>query len=151
MVRHYIGIDPGKNGGIALLDEEGPIEYTVMPDTVAGVYDWLSSLATSLTNAAMVIEMAQPMPKQGVVSVFTYGRHFGAFEVLARAFGIPYHEVRPAVWKKAMGLSSDKVDSIQLCQRLFPSANLTPDRCRKPHDGMAEAILVAEWGRRQRL
>ena len=48
-----------------------------------------------------------------------------------------------------MEVTSDKNTSIDLCKRLFPDINLlaTP-RSRKPHDGMAEALLIAEYGRR---
>jgi hypothetical protein len=63
--------------------------------------------------------------------------------------GIKYIEVRPAKWKKDMGLNSDKINSIKLCQRLFPTIELVQKGCRKPHDGMAEALLIAEWKRRQ--
>ena len=45
-----------------------------------------------------------------------------------------------------------KEQSIIAVQRLFPSVDLldpTKLRSRKLHDGMAEALLIAEWGRRQ--
>ena len=35
------------------------------------------------------------------------------------------------------------------CKRLFPGVNLkATERCRKDHDGIAEALLIAEYGRR---
>ena len=43
----------------------------------------------------------------------------------------------------------DKQDSITVCKRLFPDANLfRTDKCKKEHDGMAEALLMAEYARR---
>lgn len=152
----YIGIDPGQKGGIALVDSAGlALEYEAMPPTTCGVIyllDQYSRMARNLdATPAMVIELAQPMPKQGGVSAFTYGRHFGMFEPGAVFLSMPYHEVRPAIWKKAMGLNSEKVNSILLCERLFPTVNLIRPRCTKAHDGIAEALLIAEWGRRQGL
>ena len=99
----------------------------------------------------IITELAQAMPKQGITGAFTYGRHFGLFEVTALYLKIPYHEVRPTAWKKNMGLTSKKLDSVTLCRRLFPQVELIPAGCRKEHDGIAEALLIAEWARRQQL
>ena len=139
-----IAVDPGQKGGIAILHPEYTEVYT-MPDSPQGIIDLLNDY--SLENTIMVVELSQPMPKQGVVSSFTYGRHFGGFEWYAYMKGIRYEEVRPNKWKKDMGLNSDKLNSINLCERLFPTINLIPEGCRKKHDGMAEALLIAEWMR----
>ena len=149
---NYIGVDPGAKGGLALLTNEGVIEYCLMPSTVADISEWLLSISCrSDIQVKMVVELAQAMPKQGVTSSFNYGRHFGTFEALAVSHGIPYIEVRPAVWKKAMGLNAAKLDSITLCKRLFPSVNLILEGCRTANDGIAEAVLIAEWARRNNL
>jgi len=154
-MKYYIGVDPGQKGGLALVKEGMAIEYEPMPGTVKGIKAWFEFINYRIfaerDKAVMVVELAQPMPKQGVVSVFTYGRHFGTFEALATAFDIPYHEVRPAVWKRAMGLNAAKADAISLCERLFPSVNLIFPRCRKAHDGVAEALLIAAFGGRANL
>jgi hypothetical protein len=141
-----IGIDPGQKGGIAML-YDGYAEAYKMPSSPHGIIDLLNSFAA--INTMIIVELAQPMPKQGVVSAFSYGRHFGGFEWWAAMKGMRYEEVRPAKWKKDMGLNSDKINSIKLCQRLFPSVELITGGCRKEHDGMAEALLIAEWQNRK--
>ena len=145
---NIIGIDPGQKGGIACISQ-GVTAVYAMPDSPQGIIALLNSCPSC--DTIMIVELAQPMPKQGVVSSFTYGRHFGGFEWYACMRGIRYEEVRPAKWKKDMGLNSDKINSIKLCQRLFPTVELIPKGCRKPHDGMAEALLIAEWQRRQNM
>jgi hypothetical protein len=30
---------------------------------------------------------------------------------------------------------------------MFPEVDLYPGKRRKPHDGIAEAVLIADWGR----
>jgi len=151
-VLNYIGIDPGQKGGLAYLANGQITEYTLMPLTVHDVVLWVSDrLHNADGPVSLVAELAQAMPKQGVTSSFNYGRHFGQFEAIAAALGIPYHEVRPAIWKKAMGLNAAKVDSVTLCQRLFPGVDLIPNGCRVAKDGIAEACLIAEWARRQGL
>ena len=149
---NYIGIDPGQKGGLAYLANGQITEYTLMPATVHDTVQWVfDRLHNSDGPVSIVVELAQSMPKQGVTSVFNYGRHFGQFEAIAATLGIPYHEVRPGVWKKSMGLNSDKVNSITLCRRLFPGVELIPNGCRVAKDGIAEACLIAEWARRQGL
>ena len=148
----YLGVDPGKHGGLGLLDRDGTaIAWTRMPDGPALITEWLTEMTGRHRGTVIVTELAQAMPKQGITGAFTYGRHFGLFEVIALFLKIPYHEVRPTVWKKAMGLTSKKLDSVTLCRRLFPQVELIPAGCRKEHDGIAEALLIAEWARRHQL
>lgn len=155
-MKAYIGIDPGQKGGIGMINNAGmAVEYEPMPVTVKEIVKLVEGyVLNALKNGEkprLIVELAQPMPKQGAVSAFTYGRHFGAFEPLHVVLDIPYHEVRPGIWKKAMGLNSEKVNSINLCERIFPTVGLILPRCRVKHDGIAEALLIAEWGRRQGL
>lgn len=148
--KHYLGIDPGKDGGLCVLRSDGvPLEWDRMPAGKVRIADWISRVRVAYHNLVMLAELAQAMPKQGVTSCFRYGQHFASFEDAAIHLKIPYHEVRPAIWKKSMGLSNDKMDSITACRRLFPAVDLIPPGCRKEHDGMAEALLIAEWGRRR--
>lgn len=150
MTAAIIGIDPGQKGGMAFLKDGVLIEYTVMPSTVKGIAEWISDIRDA-DNLIMLTERAQSMPKQGIAGAFNYGRHFGAFEAIALLLNLPYHEVPAGIWKRSMRLSKDKQKSIQLCERLFPEADLIPSGCKKQHDGIAEAILIAEYGRRAGL
>ena len=150
--KHYLGIDPGQRGGLGVLDRDGlPLAWTRMPDAPTTIVAWLTEAKTAYPHLILVAELAQAMPKQGITGAFTYGRHFGLFEVAAVFLMLPYHEVRPSAWKKALGLTSAKLDSIALCQRLWPSVGLVPPGSRKEHDGVAEALLIAEWARRRNL
>lgn len=145
-MQRIISVDPGQKGGIALLSD-GQAEVHLMPDSVSKIVDMIRNM--NQPGTTMAVERSQPMPKQGVTSVFTYGQHFGIFEATAAALMIPYISIRPTEWKKALGLNSDKTSSIIEAERLFPSVDLVPNRCRKPSDGMAEALLIGEYARRK--
>lgn len=81
--------------------------------------------------------------------MFHFGENFGFIQGVLMAYGIPYELVRPQKWKKAFSITGDKNTSIAVAQRLFQNVNLLPtERCRKPHDGMAESLLMAEYARR---
>ena len=66
------------------------------------------------------------------------------------ALEIPCQLVTPRTWKGEFGLNGSKDRSIEVCKRLFPGVYLLPSsKCRKESDGMAEAILIAEYARRK--
>ena len=148
----YIGIDPGRKGGIAYIYDDGYDSY-FMPDTTSGIYKLLSQLADPAPWTTCIIEQVQVMGKSfGAKAALSYGQHYGEIIGILTALEVKVVEARPAIWKKAMGLTKEKDDSIALCERLFPDVNLLPtQRCTKPSDGMAEAVLLAEYGRRMNL
>lgn len=151
-IKHYLGVDPGQHGGMAVVRSDGePLIWTRMPQGTARIADWINGACQQYPRVVLVVEKSQAMPKQGISSAFRYGAHFGAFEALAVLLRLPYHEVPPSTWKKSMGVTSIKRESIDLCRRIFPSVDLVLPGCSKEHDGIAEALLVAEWARRKGL
>lgn len=146
-MKYYLGIDPGKKGGIALLADDGRVISALAYNDTA-----LLNIANSLTgeDCRCCLERVHSMPKQGVASTFAFGTSYGFIKGVLEAFGISYQEVLPQRWKKEFGLASDKAESVDVCRRLFPGQNLkASDRCRTDHDGIAEALLMAEYARRK--
>ena len=147
-MKTYIGIDPGKSGALALLTEDG--QCTVVPFQESAYTAILK--AASGPSSVCCLEKVGAMPGQGVVSMFNFGHNLGYIEGLLQAFDIPYQLVPPQTWKKEFCVTSDKNTSIEVCRKLFPHVSLLPTaRSRKPSDGMAEAILIAEYARRRRF
>lgn len=141
----YAGIDPGHNGGIALIDEAGKIVWL----TIYSDYD-LRRISEKYSDAAYVVEHVGAMPGQGVTSMFNFGKSFGYILGVLETNKCRYELVRPQRWKAEFGVTSNKNTSIEVAQRLFPKANLLrTERCTKKHDGMAEALLMAEYARRR--
>lgn len=148
----YIGIDPGKSGAIAIIttDENNqPFRIRVAAFDEIAYCDMLATCVGS--RAVCCIEKVGAMPGQGVVSMFNFGRNLGYNEGLLQANKIPYQLIPPATWKKEFSLiGKDKQASIEVCRRLFPHTSLlATSRSRKEHDGMAEALLMAEYARRK--
>ena len=147
-MKTYIGIDPGKSGALALLTEDG--QCTVVPFQESAYTAILK--AASGPSSVCCLEKVGAMPGQGVVSMFNFGHNLGYIEGLLQAFDIPYQLVPPQTWKKEFCVTSDKNTSIEVCRKLFPHVCLLPTaRSRKPSDGMAEALLLAEYARRRRM
>ena len=145
----YIGIDPGKNGGYAILVR--PFISTQPMDEKIFVREMHEiSKAYPSENIRCCLEKVGAMPGQGVTSMFSFGKNAGYIEGVLTALGIRYQLVVPRRWKAEFGLTGSKADSIEVCRRLFPGVSLrASERCRKDSDGMAEALLMAEFARRK--
>jgi hypothetical protein len=142
-------IDPGFSGAWGAINHTG--KYHTCGDMLNDGYsiDTESVWGEILTardgqDCEVVIELVHSMPAQGVASSFKFGMAYGAAVALAQRFHSPCHMIRPQVWKKGMGLSSDKNESLDMARMLWPDAPLK----LKKHDGRAEALLMAEYWRR---
>ena len=142
----YVGIDPGLAGGIGVIREGSDIN--TMLYTPERLIELLKQFADD-SHVQFFVEHVHAMPKQGVSSTFNFGMGFGRILGILEAFNRPYTLVKPQTWKRAMGVTADKKTSIRKSQELFPQVSLLPTpRCRVPGDGLAEALLIAEYGRR---
>ncbi len=94
------------------------------------------------------IERAQAMPKQGVTSMFNYGKGFGLWLGLLIGIGLPYTLVSPRRWKAAMlsDMPKDKGASILRAKQLFPQCASQLQLVK--HHNRAEAPLIAAYGQR---
>lgn len=148
--RVSIGIDPGKKGALAYILESRDGKLTVNAVNMEQLPFILHRLSMLDLPIRCCLEKVHAMPKQGVTSTFSFGENYGWIRGLLEAHGISYQAVPPEKWKKEFGLSSDKAQSVEVCKRLYPEAHLLPTaRSRVPSDGMAEALLMAEYARRK--
>lgn len=145
----YIGIDPGKNGGIAVIEMSNIEKVMTYPYSDFQFVQILDEIKTRQEEVKCMVENVHAMPGQGVTSMFNFGKNFGFIQGALSSQFIQYELVSPQKWKREFGVTNDKNTSIDCAIRLFPKVNLLPtERSRKPHDGMAEALLIAEYARR---
>lgn len=145
---YYIGIDPGKDGAVAVLTDEKGAMPTIIPFDEVNASEALQEVSGNPSIACL--EHVGAMPKQGSVSMFNFGVNFGFWQGLLTAYKIPFELVRPDKWKKEFSITADKNTSISVCKRLFPGINLRKnDGCKKDHDGMAESALMAVYAKRR--
>lgn len=154
---NYLGIDVGKSGAVARIGYDGKL--FVAPTPVRdGEYD-IAAMAelvsrgipmagVTLMPVFAVIERAQAMPGQGVVSMFEFGKGYGLWLALLVASGVPYQIVHSRVWTKDMlrgAPGEGKERNISAAQRLFPSWKPK----LKKELLYCDAILLAEYARRR--
>lgn len=149
---YHLGIDPGAvSGAWGLIDHNGSyIACGDIPNKDGRIQTRIfwSDLSQAINKQDCVIwcESVHSMPKQGVASTFMFGRAVGAIEAVCERFMHPWFLIRPQEWKKSLGLSSNKDESSAMARRTFPEAQHMLKR-KKDH-GRAEALLIAEYGRR---
>ena len=169
-----IGIDPGLSGAIAVLDPrtrniefyDTPVLKIKSGKKMKSVMD-LNAIVTLLhgissgRDVMVTIEKVNAMPgmgkdgvrdvTMGVTSAFNFGMGFGMWLGMLTALRLPFQQVHSRTWKKLimadMGKEKDasRVKAMQLYPETAPNLNL------KKHHGRADALLLAEFGRKHRF
>lgn len=143
---NFLGIDPGLNGAFAILAGDRVLRLDELPrfGKILNVSAWLADSLTRQAIDLAVIEQVGPMPKQGVVSVFTFGCAYGACLGTLAALRIPTQLVPPQAWKKHFSLLRKPKDaSRELATRFYP--DIASELKLKKHHGRADALLLARY------
>lgn len=140
-----IGIDPGASGAICAIYPNGrSCDFVKLSETEADIANqlFMYSEYNELDDGFAYIERVHSSPQMGVTSAFSFGKSYGFLRGLLIALKIPFEEVTPQKWQKAMGCMTkgDKNVSKARAQQLFPQVKVT--------HAIADALLIAEYGRR---
>lgn len=148
-----LGIDPGLKGGISVYKDNNYFCYEmpvkkIKKDTVLDIKKVIDILK-DCSGGKCFLERSQAMPKQGVVSMFNYGKGYGILLGILHSFNIEVQEVTPQIWKKHFSLiKKEKIDSVSLAEIKNPKEEFRTKRGRIL-DGKAESFLILEWGKSQ--
>lgn len=181
----WLGIDPGKYGGFALLDgEPGSMQVTLasMPETELDLWNLFKSFGVELYSqkpsrynssqpvtkhychrVICCIEKISTSPQMGVVSAGSFMYGFGRLKMaLTAREDIPFDEIRPQDWQKALGITPRKKgkgketdtqwkDRLRKrAQQLFPTLSIWQETLTKQR-AICDALLIAEFCRRSNL
>jgi len=151
-----IGIDPGQTGAVAIIHDDGDITLHDTPTELVkkgkgSKTEYLPAEMAGILNSCRYghcfIEKVGAMPGQGVTSMFNFGKGFGLWLGILAAYQIPYTLVTPQAWKKVlMAGAGDKDAARGRAQQLYPQ--VSSQLSRKKDIGRADALLIAEYGRR---
>lgn len=150
-----VGIDPGKTGAMVVLYPDGSATaYRVPLIKLKGKeqpawttwFDLWSVALRTIEPDLVVLESVAARPGQGVTSMFNFGQTLGFARAIACSANCRVELVTPSVWKSKLGLlNSDKNASREQARQLMPS--LAPELTRVKDDGVADAALLAHYGR----
>lgn len=158
-------IDVGKDGAIVILENKDIILKLVTP-TIGNQID-LSEIRNILSayrgnDIHVVVEDVHAIFGASAKATFNFGWSLGILEGVLSGIGIAYTKVAPKVWQKEMwqGVPTiykagkktvdTKATSLLAAKRLFPNEDLRKSyRATLPHDGIVDALLMAEYCRRK--
>ena len=143
-----ISIDPGLTGAYAFFFDRDLVNVFDMPISAKanGKGNQLNAvlLSQNLDEWAIdkaIVERVHAMPKQGVTSVFGFGRTLGVIEGILAARNIPIEWITPQKWKKIHGIiGKDKDAARTLVIEQYP--NKADWFKRKKDVGRADAVLI---------
>ena len=162
----YLGIDPGLNGGFAIVSGDR-IRYKMVMPTITwhntkddktkteidrkGV---LSFLQIFPEHTHVAIEEQGAYRSQNVTSSCTICKNYGILLMALTAAHMFITEVASDVWQAHFGIvsvkksggTSTKEQALPIAQTLYPDADFRKsDRSHLPHDGIVDACLIANY------
>lgn len=162
--------DVGKDGALVVFEGDTIIYKIVTPKIgdqidLRKIKEILSTL--DLKNIHIVIEDVHAIFGSSAKATFNFGWSLGILEGLLTMAQIPYTKVAPKDWQREMWqgvkpiykpqktegqrkIVDTKATSLLAAQRLFPTIDFRKsERADKPHDGIVDAILMADYCRRK--
>ena len=148
-----IGIDPGINGAISIIENKKILEVYDTPTMIDGKKNKRQINSAQVTNIirerlkdgkeiTVVVEHVNAMPGQGVTSMFNFGQSFGVIKGICAALSLPIYFVRPAKWKKHFNLIKTNKDASRT--KVIEAYPQISDKLhRKKDSNRADAILIA--------
>ena len=148
-----IGIDPGINGAISIIENKKIIEVYDTPTMIDGKKNKRQINGAQVTNifkerlngekeVVVVVEQVNAMPGQGVTSMFNFGQSFGVIKGICAALNLPIYFVRPTKGKKHFNLIKTNKDASRTkVIEVYPE--ISSKLHRKKDSNRADAILIA--------
>lgn len=172
-----IGVDPGMNGAIVAMDiTNNKIHKHIIPRISKNapidaheLADIFRHYHVMTCEKHVIIEEVHAMFGSAAKSTFNFGFVCGQIRQCVVTLKMRYSMVQPKTWQKSLheGIpiikklkkgnkketKDTKAMSLMVVKNLFPDIELrTPNKSggfyKNPHDGIVDALLIAEWGRR---
>lgn len=165
-----IGIDPGVDGGLAAMGQGIVRDTIVMPvigngikvlnlvEITAFMNKWLLPGVYRPSADLVIIEKVHTFDKAGSTQSFNFGMGYGQLQGICAALQLPFVLITPQQWKKVILIGYKKPSkgasekekkkaALQYVQQKYPKLDLRKsERCQNPHDGIVDAICLAEYG-----
>lgn len=153
-LKYYFGIDPGRKGGLALIDENKNLLYIEPMPLLGKGYDYCR-IQTMIDNlpaqTTILLELKPGVQERSASPTTSFGFHCGVLYGLCLKANTQI--ISPKTWKKEFDVARNykekrdemKLRSVQMAEHLFHR------EFKSTEDGLAEALLLAEYGRRNKL
>ena len=156
----FVGIDNGISGGIVLLrSDEVIIAKRSMPTMakkkgnevdIVELHNWFSA---AIGNEPFRVVLEEPGGSKNYGAAVSMADSASAIKTWVRLNRWRYELITPRMWQKVMlpncppGHTKEYAKSAVV--RLWPNEDWREgQRCKKPHEGIVDAALIAEFARR---
>lgn len=149
---YYVGIDPGSQGAICLLNPlVGKAWFIDLKEDDHTIYETLLRARVNMTRCAL--EDVHSLYGMSAKSNFNFGRHIGRIQTILKILDMPFELVQPKKWQKVCGIpprrelpeGQDLKEYIALeAGRLYPDAELYGPRGGLK-DGRSDALMIAHY------
>ena len=149
---NIIGIDPGVHGALAVLTQTGQIAWD-LPIVKDGkrfalnIGELDTELRAIVRPCHAFVEKVWSRSNEGAAGSFAFGRAYGTILGLLMALEIPHDLVTPAAWCRGLAAPKENDARRATAMRLFPS--MSSQLSKKKDEHKADALLIAEYGRRK--
>jgi len=153
----YVGVDPGAQGSLCLLDDIGYIQFFEPPKMLKSPGPLIREIQDAIAGRVTVIgaiEDVHSMANMSAKSNFGFGRNVQLMHTVMQLVPINYIVITPKTWQTALNIPAKKVfDSLgmswkqgiaDIALKIYPNANLYgPMGGLK--DGRADALMLAHY------
>ncbi len=166
----YLGIDYGAKGACAGIDQDGRIiEILRMPATMDQLYAWVYTYFYDYDTEVIVYgEELSAIFGSSSKSTFNFGKNIGRALGVFECLHMHIHEIAPRTWQKFI-FSDNQVPEMEIKYKtrrgqwkmkrstkemaLVAARNLWGDEIEQysAHDGIIDALLIAEYARRNHV
>lgn len=157
-MRKILGIDPGRAGGLSIIDEQMNLIACYHMPVTKGSDGKVSICPRSIQQILKlyeidlaVVEKVGARPGQGVTSMFSFGDAYGIVRALAEINSIKTIYVRPHEWRgfqQLSGLSKEQI--AEIAHEIFGAKEIfgRKNKTGKPSikDGISDSLMIAKYG-----
>lgn len=153
----YCGIDCGLTGAIGFSNgsyKKMPvIKHPIDNKKVVSFYGVFKILSEEKPDVIIIEEQAPQGNKTSRIACFTMGRNYESLLQGVAEFAemntVKIIMVKPAHWKKIMGVETEKTVKDKKAKTFILVKQVFGIDLPKSYDGVADALAIAEYGRRK--
>jgi hypothetical protein len=148
---HFLGIDPGKEGAFAIIDEHRHGIVLKMPktgerdvrDLIVRIVEEFNGPSRPLERLVVGLEYEHAWPGRGATSTWTFAQGYGFLRGVLTAIDVAFEEIPPRTWMRVLGIRKSGTSKSAMYARArlwFPHLKVSKDT--------ADSVLIAEFLRR---
>lgn len=142
----YIGIDPGKSGGLCVIENDFVKAYPCPDNMQDMAILFAMAISTNKTKEVVAyIEKVWARPNDAKGSIWKFAENYGAWKGIAAAYEVDLIAVAPQVWIKYY--NTPKLDKTRRKRYLRDKAKVLHPSLKKVTLKTADAILIATYAK----